>query len=537
MSLKAVVSLLLTATLWMGHATPGTAQGSAAKPGAEKRSRPDLRVAYSWDYPGLQEAVNALTNGGTLYVAGGNYTLTKPLDVTGRRCNAPDQENPYSRAFITISGMGMDETILNAAFTNGPVIDLTGSCLCKIENMSLNGDVGIMACRLKNGWPSFGHEFRNLLISAKKCCLYLPQAEECQVFYCRLQAMAPGGIGLFFASHNSLGIPSRHPAQRNWHALGSTTALRVFGSTVYAVKDGFGVWIEGCSATDASFIGLYMAGGYDPDQTAKAMFMLDGRKACVANVHMQDIRQEGGQYTVLYTGTARHITLQGGYYGFNRQLVSWLKPGVVNGHNVLTNAYGEVIPDLPVPVLTDDQKPGEDQPTVAQDWTIFADTWVYGGCPASYEHKDAEGYTVLASFNKLIESNIRLSGAIYGDSWQAPDPDAGLRYLLVEEESRGNVIQVPRGDMVKFNGKVAATSLLAFDDRGLQRQYVGAGGSIGLVNLTPTKVSAIRNPVKGDVAIDDGSSSPTHAPALAFYDGNRWIYTAAYSGKDSGQTR
>jgi len=63
----------------------------------------------------------------------------------------------------------------------------------------------------------------------------------------------------------------------------------------------------------------------------------------------------------------------------------------------------------------------------------------------------------------------------------------------------------------------------AMDENGVRRHYAGSSASGEVMNLEMVNTKNVKNPRRGDIALDDGTNAPDGKPALAIYDGKNWI--------------
>jgi hypothetical protein len=123
-------------------------------------------------------------------------------------------------------------------------------------------------------------------------------------------------------------------------------------------------------------------------------------------------------------------------------------------------------------------------------------------------------------FNSLVRSTIDHN---WCDPKEAPDQKEPTPQVKITGEAEESEIMVPKREA--FDGKLSRSRLIALNDNGVRRDYMGAGDSGTVLNFTPTDTAKIPHPKAGDVAMDDGTNTKNHKAGLAVFDGKEWSYS------------
>lgn len=136
-------------------------------------------------------------------------------------------------------------------------------------------------------------------------------------------------------------------------------------------------------------------------------------------------------------------------------------------------------------------------------------------------------------FNPFGGEKFGGDGVLYFDSvsdsvLEVTDVHRNLEKYLpalvkVDNSCQGSQIRVPSVDDVIFGSTPKRTVLETLNDHGIRRYFMGERGDV-LLNLPMQDTAKIKNPRRGDVAVDDGTNTQSGQPTLAIYDLFRWVY-------------
>ncbi len=464
---------------------------------------PERPWVVATDYPSIQDAIWALPeNGGTVYIPAGTYVITETIDLTGRTTIPRSEQWPHGNARVVLQGAGHATRLIGR--TDGqPVIDLTFSGYCMVRDLSIVGDncnVGILLAREKpNGGSAGGNIFQNLGLEGRySVATVYSMGSECNRFYnCWFYNNVPGATVFYSTPRNPAGVESPYVPGAGG---GCNTDLKLYGCVIVNRGEGsVGLRIEAYSNE------VVIYGGYFSNQGFAAIY-LDGTEACLDGITIKQLRieGEGGKHCLYTTGITRNCRIEGGSWG---------------------SGWGEVIYQAP-------PEAGQRMGTQAQAWHIES-LCAYLNVGHSRAQGQEEGpvydmgdedFYVLTRFHKVTGSNIDLRYFVVPVYWE---PGAGedfkfhyaqnIKALVVEEQSAGNVITVPRREHVAFKGEVSATSVLALNEQGTQRWYLGQSLLGAVLNLAPTDPATVENPKPGDLLLDENYR-------LGVWDGEQWRF-------------
>ena len=460
---------------------------------AAEENPPALRpFRVATDYPSIQAAIDSLpAAGGTVYIPEGRYALDQALDLTRRNYHVLLREEdkqagrkPRTNSYVHLLGAG-NGTILEGRMKNGPVIDLTDSSFCTLSQLQIRSQTaqcGILLARphpknrkgvlLSCGW----HTFYNVNIggSYSVAAVYNQASEVDRWYGCQFSNMHPDAHCFVFTYRNFAGLVS--PYAGELCDVGSNSDQR-FNGCLFAhhagpPKDrdnpqGATLYVQGWATdfavTDCDF-GV---------SGVKAAVWLDGERNPNNGIHIANNRFENkATYLVLATGANNQVTFTGNTCpGATRNFIR--ADGTATFWEVHGNQFvRSALPDTP-PLLFENLKDS----VIGRNWCVLA---------------------------------------------ESPGKEKQTPQIVVTGTCEASEIVVPRRE--DFQGTAVRTRLTATDDGGARREYLGAGGGDVVLNFTPRDTRKLPNPKRGDVALDDGTNTPSKKPALAVFDGTEWRY-------------
>lgn len=451
-----------------------------------------FRVAT--DFPSIQAAIDSLPDtGGTVYIPEGRYVLDKALDFTRRNYHVLLREEEKKNGirsrtnqYVHLMGAG-NGTILEGRMKEGPVIDMTDSSFCSISQLQIQSrtaQCGILLARphpknrkntlLSCGWHTFYSV--NINGSYSVAAVYNQASEVDRWYGCQFGNTHPDAYVFVFSYRNFAGIVS--PYAGELCEIGSNADQRLNGCLITqhcgppADKEnpkGATIYVQGW-AEDFTLADCDFGVGAN----VKAAIWLDGERNPCKGMHLTNNRIEN---------KAKHLLLATGY-------------------NVLVDFTGNTCPGAGTSHIEATGK--------AEYWNVSHNMLVHSATPG----------TPTMRFASLSRSTI-------DHNWCDPKPAAGQSepapQIRVSGECEESEIMVPQREA--FDGKLARSRLIALNDAGVRRDYLGAGDSGTVLNFTPTDTAKCEHPKKGDVALDDGTNTKNHKAGLAVFDGREWSYS------------
>jgi len=274
----------------------------------QKPEKPSVVNAH--DFDSINEAIQFANEQEIrrIYVPAGDYVVTETIDLTGHYGDT---------GAITVEGDGPTSRIVGRTGKH-PVIDLTGSGHCQINNLAIVGEdanVGLLMARVPGrsaGWHYFyGLRFYG---SFRKAAVYSLASEVNRFVSCEIWNYwkgKEGGDGLVFAPSNIYDVQS--PKYKEKTVGGCNTELTVSGITISTVgPESVGVRIVGY-ASDVRFYGSYI------HSDSFSAIYLDGTKGPVDSVTFKDVRieAEDGRHCLFARGHVRNLSLENGCWYSN----------------------------------------------------------------------------------------------------------------------------------------------------------------------------------------------------------------------------
>jgi len=501
----------------------------------EKKFKP---FVVATEYSNLQEAVDSLPDGGTVYLPAGTYVLTEPLNLTGRATISKSKEFPYGGGFIRLVGEGINKTTIFGKTKGKPVIDMTFTSYSEISNLTIRSggsdgaNVGILLGREKQDGGGGGADlFQNLAIEMNntdaKACVYSMGSEVNRFINCHFYIYSHNGTCFYFTPTNPLEIKSSYIPTAGG---GCNTELIFYGCTFQnRGTNSVGLRIEGF----ASDVRIY--GGYFSNQGFSAIY-LDGTRACLDNVGIYDVRIEGewGKHCVYTKGYTRGIKIKGGAWVSGYGEVIYQEPaGTWDGSK--GECYGWKVEDISVSLSIGHAQKEKNGKIVY--WKDFEQDIPF------YDKRGDDFYTLLRFYN-LRNSSIDIRQFSVPVFWEPETKEKtkfyysqNVKAVVVENLSEGNTFYLPRKDLLLLKNEKTkmGNKLIVFDDDGKYTLWHQKGELISpeeegnyrvyflgrsFLNLTPQPVKFIKNPKNGDVAIDNTGGKIR----LAVFDGEKWIF-------------
>jgi len=417
-------------------------------------------------------------------------------------------------------------TVLRGTMKAGPVIDMTDSSYCRVSNMrieSQTADCGILLARIagdnphvwKEGQrkvsPSAGwHEFDNLWISGKYrvACVYNLTSEVNWWYGCRFMNTHPDGACFVMTYHNYAGLES--PYLGKLCEQSSNVDQRIIGGLVCAWGCKYGILLRGhigdFTLRDTSW-GAH--GG-------EAAIFLDAVGHAVIDIDIADNRFECGmKHVILMKGNVVRTRIQGNHFahwGGGEAIRHEAAPQKcwpqadkvcsVNGNDdYLKERYAA------------DRLVVKDNTFLSRDLKVPHTVWLDAVRNSeieitSYERTFAEGTEQGA----LIGVGEFCEGTVF----------------TVEDRADVHFAQTPVRTLIEAIREGAGhaglgASVSGGAPKGIRRTYLGLKADT-LLNLTPTDVTKIEHPKRGDIALDNGTNTQSGKPGLAVYDGESWVF-------------
>jgi len=450
--------------------------GTKPAPPTAKVARAKPPRVIATDYPDLQAAVDALPDRmGEVYLPAGNYVLTKTLNLSYPK-------GGY-RGGIKLIGAGLTTRII--ARTQGkPAIDLTGANHCVMQDLVISAEphrvkpadrpnVGLLLARNTDGGAAQEHRFTNVNIIGHFSIanVYNITSELVRFVGCMFINKAPGGHNLVWSSDNFAKIKS--PYRGKIRTLYSNTELRIIGCTFYNWNDkgGSNLHMRGFTM-DTTVRDCYM----NPPKDGYAIYLgMSSKGGPVRDAEFVSIRVEGerAKDIIRIEGRAENVTIR--------------NCALLYGEGTALNA--DAVTNL------------------------------------SFENNDVwniRGWKTALRVGRL--TNSRLVGNLFTfQNWGGKNPQKGPAMVIRGERAVGSHIQAPKREMVDYR-TIAGTVIDALQDGGTRRQYLGGTTSAVTLNLTPVDTAKLKNPKRGDLALDDGTHTASGKPGLAVHDGKTWVY-------------
>lgn len=450
-----------------------------------------FRVAT--DYASIQAAIDSLPDtGGTVYVPEGRYVLDKALDFTRRNYHVLLREDekkagirPRTNQYVHLMGAG-NGTILEGRMKEGPVIDMTDSSFCSISQLqvqSRSAQCGILLARpnpknrkgvlLSCGWHTFYSV--NVGGSYSVAAVYNQASEVDRWFGCQFSNTHADAHVFVFTYRNFGKIVS--PYAGELCEVGSNADQRLNGCLFFHHPDtaadknnpqGATIYVQGW-AEDFTLADC----DFGVSATVKAAIWLDGERNPCKGMHLTNNRIEN---------KATHLLLATGY-------------------TLLVDFTGNTCPGAQLSHIESTGK--------AEYWTVARNQLLHGQTPG----------VPTMQFATLSRSTIDHN---WCDPKDAPGQSEPTPQVKVTGDCEEAEVMVPGREA--FQGNLVRSRLVALNDQGVRREYLGGGDGGTVLNFTPTDTAKAAHPRSGDVALDDGTNTKNHKPGLAVYDGHEWSY-------------
>jgi len=421
------------------------------------------------DFGSLQEAVDSLPDRqGAIYVPRGSYTIKKTVDLT--------QAAGYGGG-ITIFGDGRASRLVGQ--TGGqPIFDLTGASHCYMHDLAINSEdanIGLLLARRADGNAAQEHRFERLIMEGKYSIanVYNVTSELVRFSDCVLIQNAPDAHNIIWSSENHLNIES--PYRGKLRSIYSNTEFRLDRNTIYnwgGGEKGTNIYLRGFTS-DLSITDCYLG------------------QATLANVLFEDSSKGGPVCTVKIDGvrvesTAKHVLL-----------IRGRADGVSVKNCTFFNNNAPLIE-------------GSDG---SAGWWQIENVWFW----------NTAGKKLMTRFGDLHHSRMDGTWCEFQNWTKEPDEAGAPVVAAITKRSRANTITVQNRELVKLPEDTAGTVIDAMDENGVRRHYAGSSASGEVMNLEMVNTKNVKNPKRGDIALDDGTNAPDGKPALAIYDGKNWI--------------
>jgi len=507
-----------------------------------------LPFIIATDYPSINAAVEAARkqNINRVFIPAGEYDITKTINMTGR----------YGRnGAIILEGAGQT-TILNGKTGKDPIIDLTASGYCEVNNLyinSINSDIGILMAR-RGGGSAGSHRFHSLTLHGKfRIAAVYSYNSECNRFYncniCNEWDGEEGGDAFIFTHENIWNVKSPYLGELG---RSTNTELDLYGTIIGGTgPNSVGLRIVG----SADNINIY--GGYQHYNGFAAIY-LDGTRGAVSNIYIDGWRIETteGKHCIYATGQVDNITIRGGEWSSARELIR-----VEDVPREANSAHATL--------FRRKSRFGVPFNWRIRETTMLRTIWVPEG--KKREMESAAEKFVAMRFDSLQDSTIE--NITYranfleqeGPNWIGRAvPNASL--VVVEKYSRRNTFIVPARNAVELMGDARGNQIAAVHDPeepdgehvalwrsalpnkehftgfmrrvsqyeqlppGVRRIYIKPDEGISLINLGVMDVRKIKGARRGDIAIHNGAGFDDGEARLAIFDGKKWIYFAKVAG-------
>lgn len=450
-------------------------------------------VVNAKDYPSLQNAVDALPDGGgEIILPPGNYLLDKPLDLTGRNTRPKSDKYPRSGDFIKLKGSGIMTTVLQGTMRNQPVVDMTDSAFVTMKDLQIRSDtanIGLLLARGEDNASVHG-VFENVMIDGKYSIanVYSYVSEECRWQNCRFSNSEPDASCFIITPMNYWKVTSLYEKLSTGC---SNTEFRFYGCQFNQWGGGKGVGLRVCgpSTSDISIFGGYCS------STGLAAVLLDGTYGggSVSNIIIDGVRIEAerAEHCLLARGNTENVDIRNG---------QWISG---SGEPILYESGGN-----------------------ASSWHMQSMNFiVYDNLYVEYKSNSSE-YCMTHFLSPLRNSDLTITNCVFARFVPDEKGEKNASYLsgkalVCDEDAPGSHFIVQRRSDIEIKG-TGSSIVTALSDDGVMRTYQGTGGVPALLNLTPCLTQKVPNPKLGDIALDDGTNTADHKPCPMFYDGSRW---------------
>ena len=435
---------------------------------------PDLQAAkvrLLTDYPDLQAAIDSLPGRmGAVYVPPGTYVISKTIDLTVPKS--------YGGG-IKIFGAGRASKLVGD--TKGqPIFDFTGASHCYMHDLTVeskSANIGFLLARRTDGGAAQEHRFSRLMITGA-CSIanvYNVTAELVRFTDCIFIQKAPDAHNIIWSSENHLNVES--PYRGKLRTLYSNTEFRLARNTIYN-------WGGGTKGTN-----IYLR-GFTVDLSITDCYL---GQASLANILSEDSSKGGPLCTVKLDGirvesSAKHVILVRG------RADGW---SVKNCTLHCRNA--------PLIEATEG----------SCGWWGIENVWFW----------NMGGKKTMMRFGDIHHSTIDGTHCEFQNWGEEPDEPGKPVRIAVTKRSHANDFRVQTRDAVVLpEGAADGTVITATEDGGVRRRYAGSSVSGEVLNMEMVDTKTIKDPKRGDIALDDGTNTPDKKPALAIYDGKQWIF-------------
>jgi len=504
---------------------------------AKADSRQNRSMIISTDYPSINAAIEAAKKKkiNHVYIPPGDYEITESINMSG-----------IYGVFgaIKLEGAG-HTTILNGKTKKDPIIDLTGSAHCQIEDMYIRGvdaDVGILMARPPGGRSSAGsHVFYNVVVAGNfRVAAVNSIASELNRFVnCVFGNEAPGADTFVFSQRNIYGVKSPYQGEPG---VSTNTELRFYGCTIDNNGAGsVGLRISGGAGN------ISIHGGYFHHDGFAAIYLDGSRGGGVCNLALKDVYVEAikGDHVIYATGYVHHVSSSGGDWSSEKEIV-----------------LAEDVPSTDIPAhRTAIKKPhGTPHRWEIRNTQMRQTVWLPEG-----KRPEDFGEFVAMRFDRLQDSHIGPFSYTpnflkqTGPNW-LPDYAHNSREVVIKKYSRRNTFETGAREAIVLPGDAEGNKVIALHDparktdeytllwrsgapkldqvggeRGHISDYADPGPSVrrtyqmpdkgvALMNLGVIDVRKIKGARRGDIAIHDGSGYTDGQPRLAVFNGRKWVF-------------
>ncbi|MBV9122528.1 MAG: hypothetical protein JO112_04155 [Planctomycetes bacterium] len=454
-----------------------------ARPDNQTRSplnRPGIIVAT--DYHSLQEAIDAAkkANDSEVYIPAGTYVVQEPLNLA--------LPKGYG-GWLKITGAGPMNTKIVGKTHGKPVIDATGASTITMSELAIwavglapaeKPNIGILLARRPDSTSSQEHRFTNvnLIGDFTLANVYNCTSEGDRFTGCRFSNDAPGSYNVMWTAENLAQVQS--PYLGPIKSTESNVDFRFTGCLFYS-KGGKGssnIYVAGL-ANDLTVRDSCLI----PSPQGYAVLLgTNSQGVPVNNALFESIRVEGEEAAAIFhvQGRAQNVTIRNSsiYFGEGPVLDSAEKDSLYQlrmSENVLNSMRGPR--------------------TVIQVGMLLN--------------------SVIDATD--IHYQTRAGKKIF------PGPPLAVQCT----RSNGNYFRVQKRSEVQI-GTSTADIIEAINDgpaNNVARRYLGNFTSGTVLNLQPINTALIRDALRGDVALDNGTNTATRRMGFAVFDGNRWIYS------------
>ncbi len=246
-----------------------------------------------------------------IYLPPGSYVLDKPLNLTGRNTRPKSEEYPRSMDFITLRGGGRLNTTIVGTMKDQPVIDLTDSSHCSLQDLhitSSTANVGVLLARDKSDGSAGSHYFSNILLDGvySLADVYCFASEINRFVSCDFYNSASNGVSFLITPHNVWDVAGPHTELSKGS---SNTEFRFYGCNFAAWGPGksVGLWMCGTVNDLSLFGGYFSAASY-------TAILLDGTRGVVQDVSIEGVRIEAerAEHCLVARGRVDNVRLRTG---------------------------------------------------------------------------------------------------------------------------------------------------------------------------------------------------------------------------------